>query len=281
MRTAEPSTALRQMTAALRHDPALDVQLVPVTVLWGRSPGSQDDLLKALFADAWASVGPLRQLAIIAMHGRQTHVSFGGARIAAPADRRRKRRRDGGAQGQPLPALPLSPDARIGDRARSVAPAQPDPLDGGVGGLAAGDRRGVRAGSVFRLRRPRTRRGVSHGRSRPTSATPSYAPGSCFSRASGASCTTGSRSSMPPRSSKWRRARGSSICPITAVTSTTCSCPTSSRRRALRRRTSRPARTSTFRSSARSCGVAARSSCAGASRASRSMPPCFASTCTR
>jgi len=76
-RTAEPSAALSQMTVALRRDPALDIQLVPVTVLWGRSPGSQDDLLKALFADAWASVGPLRQLAIILLHGRQTHVSFG------------------------------------------------------------------------------------------------------------------------------------------------------------------------------------------------------------
>ena len=51
------------MTAALLREPALDVQLMPVTVLWGRSPGSQDSLVKALFADAWASVGPLRQLA--------------------------------------------------------------------------------------------------------------------------------------------------------------------------------------------------------------------------
>jgi len=76
-RTTEPSRALSQMTAALRRDPALDIQLVPVTVLWGRSPGSQDDLLKALFADAWASAGPLRQLAIIFLHGRQTRVSFG------------------------------------------------------------------------------------------------------------------------------------------------------------------------------------------------------------
>ena len=76
-RTAEPSVTLAQMTAALMRDPALDIQLVPVTVLWGRSPGSQDSLLKALFADAWASVGPIRQLAIILLHGRQTRVTFG------------------------------------------------------------------------------------------------------------------------------------------------------------------------------------------------------------
>src|SRR6185295_10152298 len=48
----------------------------PVTVLWGRAPGSQDSLIQALFADAWASVGPLRQLLIILIHGRQTRVSF-------------------------------------------------------------------------------------------------------------------------------------------------------------------------------------------------------------
>ena len=65
------------MTAAVLRDPALDAQLMPVTVLWGRSPGSQDSLVKALFADAWATVGPLRQLLIIVLHGRQTRVSFG------------------------------------------------------------------------------------------------------------------------------------------------------------------------------------------------------------
>jgi glycerol-3-phosphate O-acyltransferase len=76
MRTTEPSAALAHMTTALLRDPASDVQLIPVTVLWSRSPGSQDSLVKALLADAWASVGPLRQLLIILVHGRQTRVSF-------------------------------------------------------------------------------------------------------------------------------------------------------------------------------------------------------------
>jgi glycerol-3-phosphate O-acyltransferase len=47
-----------------------------VTVFWGRAPGQQDSLLEALFADAWASVGPLRQLLIILVNGRQTRVNF-------------------------------------------------------------------------------------------------------------------------------------------------------------------------------------------------------------
>jgi len=76
-RSAEPSATLLRMSAALLREPAADVQLVPVTILWSRSPKSQDSLVKALFADAWASVGPLRQLLIIVLHGRQTHVSFG------------------------------------------------------------------------------------------------------------------------------------------------------------------------------------------------------------
>jgi len=78
-RTTEPSATLAQMTAALLREPTLDAQLIPVTILWGRSPNSQDSLVKALFADAWASVGPLRQLLIIVLHGRQTRVSFGEA----------------------------------------------------------------------------------------------------------------------------------------------------------------------------------------------------------
>ena len=76
-RTSEPSPTLARLIAALFRNAALDVQLVPVTVLWGRSPRHQDSLLKALFADAWASVGPIRQLAIILLHGRQTRVTVG------------------------------------------------------------------------------------------------------------------------------------------------------------------------------------------------------------
>jgi len=84
IRTSHPSATLTHLTGVLFRDPAQDVQLVPVTILWGRAPKSQDSLLKALFADAWASVGPLRQLAIIALHGRQTRVT-----VSAPISLRR------------------------------------------------------------------------------------------------------------------------------------------------------------------------------------------------
>ncbi|MCX7891279.1 MAG: glycerol-3-phosphate 1-O-acyltransferase PlsB, partial [Burkholderiales bacterium] len=75
-RTAEPSAVLARLIRTVIRDPAADVRLVPVTVLWSRAPGSQDTLLKALFADAWASVGAIRQLFIILVNGRQTRVGF-------------------------------------------------------------------------------------------------------------------------------------------------------------------------------------------------------------
>jgi glycerol-3-phosphate O-acyltransferase len=76
LRTAEPSAILHRLTGKVMADATADVQLVAVTVMWSRAPGLQDSLLKALFADAWATVGPLRQLVIILLHGRQTRVSF-------------------------------------------------------------------------------------------------------------------------------------------------------------------------------------------------------------
>lgn len=78
LRAAQPSQALARMTARMLADPAAaDVQLVPVAVLWSRAPGAQDSLLRALFADAWATVGWLRQIFIILVNGRQTRVTFG------------------------------------------------------------------------------------------------------------------------------------------------------------------------------------------------------------
>jgi glycerol-3-phosphate O-acyltransferase len=76
-RAAEPSQALKRMVASAMGDGAADVQLLPVTVIWSRAPGSHDSVVRALFADAWATVGPLRQFFIILVNGRQTRVSFG------------------------------------------------------------------------------------------------------------------------------------------------------------------------------------------------------------
>jgi glycerol-3-phosphate O-acyltransferase len=52
------------------------VQLVPVTILWGREPGKQDSVLKALLAESWQQVSTLRHLLAMLIHGRHTMLRF-------------------------------------------------------------------------------------------------------------------------------------------------------------------------------------------------------------
>lgn len=54
----------------------LDVELIPITVLWGRAPDKEDSLFKLLFADSWATPNALKQSVNIAIHGRQTFLEF-------------------------------------------------------------------------------------------------------------------------------------------------------------------------------------------------------------
>ena len=65
-----------RLMEAVRENPELDVQLVPVTILWGRSPDKENSIFKILFADSWATPGMLKQLITILLHGRQTFLRF-------------------------------------------------------------------------------------------------------------------------------------------------------------------------------------------------------------
>jgi glycerol-3-phosphate O-acyltransferase len=60
-------------------DPLIDVQLVPVVILWGRSPDKQDSVLKALFSETWRPPGAWRQLLAILLHGRNVLVRYNAA----------------------------------------------------------------------------------------------------------------------------------------------------------------------------------------------------------
>jgi len=57
-------------------NPAADVQIVPVTILWGQAPALQNSLLKALFAETWRPPGHFKQLLAVLLHGRHTVVRF-------------------------------------------------------------------------------------------------------------------------------------------------------------------------------------------------------------
>jgi glycerol-3-phosphate O-acyltransferase len=100
----EYSKRLERLVAAVQADPALDVQVVPVSIFWGRAPDKQDSLLKALFADSWAAPGSLRQAIRLLIHGRQTRLVFGAPislravvdeAAGEPAERRSPLRRIG------------------------------------------------------------------------------------------------------------------------------------------------------------------------------------------
>lgn len=70
------SPLMTRLVRAAQADPALDVQLVPVVILWGRAPDKQESILKALFAETWRTPGPLRQFLAILLHGRHVLVRF-------------------------------------------------------------------------------------------------------------------------------------------------------------------------------------------------------------
>ncbi|MGB8299980.1 MAG: glycerol-3-phosphate 1-O-acyltransferase PlsB [Azonexus sp.] len=72
----EVSRLLAAVTKAVVADPGIDIQLVPVVILWGRSPDKQESILKALFAETWRNPGVLRQALAVLLHGRQTLVRF-------------------------------------------------------------------------------------------------------------------------------------------------------------------------------------------------------------
>ncbi|MEB3768128.1 glycerol-3-phosphate 1-O-acyltransferase PlsB [Acinetobacter sp. MD2] len=67
---------LLRLIDLIDQNPELEIQLVPVTILWGRSPDKEDSLFKLLFTDTWATPSTLKQLMNIGVHGRQSFLEF-------------------------------------------------------------------------------------------------------------------------------------------------------------------------------------------------------------
>src|SRR5690606_27041263 len=70
------SESLARLLEAHREDPALDVQLVPVSIFVGRSPDKASGWFSVLFSENWAIVGRFRRLLEILLNGRDTLVQF-------------------------------------------------------------------------------------------------------------------------------------------------------------------------------------------------------------
>ncbi|NNH02124.1 glycerol-3-phosphate 1-O-acyltransferase PlsB [Acinetobacter sp. ANC 5414] len=67
---------LLRLIDILENHPEVDIELIPVTVLWGRSPDKEDSWFKLLFTDTWATPGTVKQLVNIGLHGRQSYLEF-------------------------------------------------------------------------------------------------------------------------------------------------------------------------------------------------------------
>ncbi len=66
----------RDLVTLASADPTLDIQIVPVSLFWGRSPDKEKSLVKLLLSDTWSVAGRLQKFLIIILHGRNTYVQF-------------------------------------------------------------------------------------------------------------------------------------------------------------------------------------------------------------
>jgi len=74
--TAELTQEFEDLIRYGLENPDQDVQIVPVSLFWGRSPDKEKSLVKLLLSDTWAVAGRLQKLLIIMVHGRNTYVQF-------------------------------------------------------------------------------------------------------------------------------------------------------------------------------------------------------------
>ena len=70
------SPMLQEILHAIRENPGQDLQLLPVSVFWGRPLARQKHWIQVLFADTWAVAGRTRRFFTLLFHGRNTRVIF-------------------------------------------------------------------------------------------------------------------------------------------------------------------------------------------------------------
>lgn len=65
------------LVSELEHHPELDIQLVPVSVFWGRAPGKSFGFWKMLAADSWQFTGRMRRLLSVLVNGKNVELHLG------------------------------------------------------------------------------------------------------------------------------------------------------------------------------------------------------------
>src|SRR5690606_26555853 len=71
------SAPMRQLVSAAVADPQLQVDLAPVTILWGRAPDKADSWLRMVLSENWERAGRLRRMLSVLVNGRNLFVQFG------------------------------------------------------------------------------------------------------------------------------------------------------------------------------------------------------------
>ncbi|MGO9632588.1 MAG: glycerol-3-phosphate 1-O-acyltransferase PlsB [Steroidobacteraceae bacterium] len=68
---------LAALVEAVAANPGFDVDLVPVSIFWGRAPLKEVSLWRLLFTEDWVLAGRFRKLLNVIFNGRNTVVQFG------------------------------------------------------------------------------------------------------------------------------------------------------------------------------------------------------------
>jgi glycerol-3-phosphate O-acyltransferase len=71
-----PPPPLRQMIEALRADPHMDIDLVPVAVYWSRAPQKERSWFRLLFVEDWALTSRARRFMQVLVNGRDSMIEF-------------------------------------------------------------------------------------------------------------------------------------------------------------------------------------------------------------
>jgi glycerol-3-phosphate O-acyltransferase len=68
---------MRELVSAVAEDSTLDVDLLPVSILWGRAPDKEASWFRLLLSETWDRVGRFRRMLSVVVNGRNLFVQFG------------------------------------------------------------------------------------------------------------------------------------------------------------------------------------------------------------
>ncbi len=68
---------MKKILEEQKEDPDTNIQLIPVTISWGRNPGKENSLFRILLTNTIDTIGYLRKALMVMILGRQSFITFG------------------------------------------------------------------------------------------------------------------------------------------------------------------------------------------------------------